>query len=112
MRVLRLLGAFAMLSCANQEPPPPPKHPTIEGDWPSVSQSEILHVIEVVEKESISLYGSRLPPYSVRVTDRNHMEVCFRPPHMIEACHPVERVKGQWKTTERIIVTGQNVPTG
>jgi hypothetical protein len=101
-----------LVSCAEQPPPPPPKHPALEGDWPSVSRDEIMQAITMTQKDIAEIYGSPLRAYKVHVTGRNHMEVCFRPPRTIEECHPLERVKGRWKTSERIIITGQNTPSG
>jgi hypothetical protein len=115
MRPLALftyIGALVLSSCASHEVPPAPAHPVIEGNWESVSHTDIQAAIALVQSEFAQYSRPRFPIYRVKVTDRNHIDVCYRPPGIIEECQPVERIKGQWKTTQRVIVTGQNIPTG
>jgi hypothetical protein len=50
MRVLLVLGTFAVLSCASQQSPPPPAHPVIEGNSESVSHADIRIVLDIVRK--------------------------------------------------------------
>src|SRR5689334_181259 len=113
MRVLSLLAAFAMLSCASHEPPPPPAHPVIEGARDSVSRADIRTVLDIVRKDLITRFGSTYPIYSVRVSDRDHIDVCYWP-NGIHTCAVLWRVKGKWtlQPFERVVVPNANIPVG
>ena len=113
MRVLSVLGAFAMLSCASHEPPPPPAHPVIEGARESVSRADIRTVLDIVRKDLITHFGSAYPIYSVRVSDHDHIDVCYWP-NGIHTCAVLWRVKGKWtlQPFERVVVPNANIPVG
>jgi hypothetical protein len=112
------IGSAAVLclfSCA-QDTSPLPAHPTIEGEWESVSLADIRTALDLVQKEVIRAYHSPRPIFRVRVVDRNHIEVCYyhawpaRDPY---ACQVVIRGKYGWALPEleRAIMTGRNIPT-
>jgi hypothetical protein len=113
MRVLSLVGAFAMLSCASHEPPPPPPHPIIQGNINNVSRADIRTCLAIVRKDIIQRYGSALPIYTVKVADHSHVQVCYWP-NGIDTCAMLERVKGKWtlQPYERVVVPSANIPVG
>jgi hypothetical protein len=113
MRVLLLLGAFAVLSCVSQQAPPPPAHPLIEGNSESVSRADVRTVLDIVRKDLISRFGSVYPIYTVQVSDRDHIDVCYWP-NGIHTCAVLWRVKGKWtlQPFERVVVPNANIPVG
>jgi hypothetical protein len=113
MRLLSLLGAFAMLPCASYEPPPAPAHPVIEGDWESVSHADIRTVLDIVRKDLMTRFGFTYPIYTVGVSDRDHIDVCYWP-NGIHTCAVLWRVKGKWtlQPFERVVVPSANIPLG
>jgi hypothetical protein len=114
----RLIGCTAALfaaSCAEQRPPPP-AHPTIEGDWDSVSHADIHAAMKLVREDVAKQYGSSLPMYRVVVVDRDHIQVCYWPSGDTEICAELYREHGKWRRPRvgepRTIITAPNVPTG
>jgi hypothetical protein len=113
MRVLSLLGALAMLSCVSHGPPPPPAHLVIEGDSKSVSHADIRTVLGIVRKDLVTRFGSAYPIYAVRVSDHDHIDVCYWP-NGIHTRAVLWRVKGKWtlQPFERVVVPNANIPIG
>jgi hypothetical protein len=112
-------AAIALAGCAEQQqaplPPPPPRHPTIEGSAKSVSSSDIHVVLNLARKQLIKWYGSALPVYSVRVVNRNEIEIHYWP-RDTETLAFADRVNGKWKIRdveiERVIIKNTNIPVG
>jgi hypothetical protein len=113
VRVLSLLGAFAMLSCASQNIAPPPAHPVIEGKSKSLSRADIRIVLDIVRKDLVTRYGSAYPIYTVRVSDHDHIDVCYGL-NDIYTCAVLWRVKGKWtlQPFEKVDVPNPNIPVG
>jgi hypothetical protein len=101
--------AFVIASCAEQ-PPPPPLHPLIEGTVDSVSRKDIAQAIAVAQQYRVDAHGSPLPVYRVRVIDHSHLDVCFRPPGITEACDRLERTKGKWQLSGEHTIIAPNLP--
>jgi hypothetical protein len=83
----------------------------IEGAVHSVSSADIRTVLEIVRRDMPRSEGAVLPIYTVRVVDRNHVEVCYWP-GSIETCAVVDRIKGKWtlQPVQRIMIKGLNIP--
>lgn len=118
---MTIIAALALTGCAPAQPhervqPPAPRHPIIEGNFKSVSATDIRRVLEVMRKHITEDNGCLLPIYSLYVVDRNHISVCYWAKGL-ETWAYVERVKGKWwklseSAIERVITTGVNIPTG
>ena len=101
--------AFIIVSCA-EPPPPAPLHPAIEGAVDSVSRKDIAQAIAVAQLYRVDSHGSALPVYRVHVIDHNHLDVCFRPPGITEACDRLERTKAKWQLSGEHTITAPNLP--
>lgn len=102
-------SVIALLLSACGQLSPPPTHPTIEGDWPSVSQAEIQTALALVRDYYVRLGSSPPAPYRVVVTDRNHMKVCWYLSTHIETCDVVERVRGKWQLAQYSTIQGPGI---
>jgi hypothetical protein len=112
-----LIAAIMLAGCADQPQhvaipglgpqaiPPPPRQPKIEGDIQSVSAVDIREVIRLKQQDMIREFGRALPIYTVRVHNKNHIEVQFWEPNGIEVWRDARRVKGKWKFDELVPVT-------
>ena len=112
MRALRFsiscATAFIIGSCAEHQPPP--LHPLIEGAVHSVTREDIAHAIIVAQQYRVDAHGSPLPVYRVHVIDRSHLDVCFRPPGITEACDRLERIKEKWQLSGERTIIAPNLP--
>jgi hypothetical protein len=115
---LYVAAGILLSSCAEQPSPPPPPtppaHPALDGNVQSVCPRDIRIAIALVKKKFLKYGRPQFSIYRVHITDHNHIEVSYRPPDVVEECQPLERINGTWKTTEteRVIITGRNIPTG
>jgi hypothetical protein len=111
MRTVRFLMScatmFIIASCAEQ---PLPLHPLIDGSVDSVSRKDIAQAIAVAQQYRVDDHGSPLRVYRVHVIDHNHLDVCFRPPRITEACDRLERTKEKWQLSGEHSIIAPNVP--
>jgi hypothetical protein len=84
--------------------PPPPGHPKIEGNVNSVSSADIREVIQLKQQDTLREYGKVLPIYTVRVHNKNHIEVQYWGTDGIEFWRDARRVNGKWKFEELVPV--------
>jgi hypothetical protein len=113
------VAAIALAGCAGQQSalatPLPPSHPRIEGNAKDVSSSDVRIVLDLTRKQLIKWYRSALPIYSVRVVNRNEMEIHYWP-RDAEMLAFADRVNGKWKIRdveiERVIIKNANIPVG
>jgi hypothetical protein len=110
-----LVATAAFLACAQQprqasppqrqfQPPPAPAHPKIEGRVSSVSSGAIREVISLKQQDMLKEYGRVLPIYTIRVIDKNHIQVQYWGADGVEYWRDARRVKGKWKFDELVPV--------
>jgi hypothetical protein len=84
--------------------PPAPSHPKIEGRVNSVSSADIREVIRLKQQDMLNEYGKVLPIYTLRVHNKNHIEVQYWGADGVEFWRDARRVKGKWKFDELVPV--------
>jgi hypothetical protein len=103
MRESFCVFALLLAGCAEHpqtQLPRPPAHPIIEGNIKSVSSADIRFVLQLMREDMIRYRGSKFPVYTVRVLDRDHIEICYWPEGE-ETWASAERVKGKWKLSDK-----------
>jgi len=84
--------------------PPAPSHPKIEGLVKSVSSADIREVIRLKQQDMLKEYGKVLPIYTVRVHNKNHIEVQYWGSDGVEFWRDARRLKGKWKFDQLVPV--------
>ena len=110
-----LIATAAFVACAQQprqalapqrqfQPPPAPAHPKIQGHISSVSSGDIRDVVSLKQQDMLKQYGRVLPIYTIRVIDKNHMQVQYWGADGVEYWRDARRIKGKWKFDELVPV--------
>ena len=103
MRSLLALSVIALASCADL------REPAIDGAVNAVSQSDISTITVAVNHFLAERNHVSLPIFRIHVIDRNTVRVYTgerygsRPSAGNESYIEVERIKGRWQATEKVL---------